>query len=324
LLGIALFIVGISTVSTLLYFEQLRLVEVTFVDQVAQTRAFARIDWIVQAITVVSQIFLTGRLAARFGVSSLLTIVPAAMILGFLALAASGAFLVFVIVFVLRRAGEYAFVRPGREMLWSPLDPEAKYKAKNAVDVPVYRGADYVVAQAQNAIAGAGVSAPAIMIIGAAAAALWGLVGWWLGRRFRKLEATDTPAARRTYKVFLRGGSEYDVVKNGLSWPALLFTWIWAWSKGMVWVGFGLLGVSIVIYAATALAGVGAGWAAVVALGYLIWVGNSGNPWLARSLERRGYRLVGEVAAPSRAAAFDELSRSADVQAVQTATALAP
>lgn len=324
LMGIALFIVGISTVSTLLYFEQLRLVEVTFADQVAQTRAFARIDWIVQAITVVSQILVTGRLAARFGVSALLTIVPAAMVLGFLALAGSSGFVLFVIVFVLRRAGEYAFVRPGREMLWSPLDSEAKYKAKNAVDVPVYRGADYVVAQAQNAIAGAGVSAPALMLMGAVAAALWGLVGFWLGKRFRKLEASDTPAARRTYKVYLRGESEYEVVKQGLSWPALLFTPIWAWSKGMVWVGFGLLGLSILIDAIAMVADIGAGLGAAVGLGYLIWVGNSGNAWLARSLEKRGYRLIGEIAASSRAAALEQISRSADVRGIQPSPELAP
>jgi AAA family ATP:ADP antiporter len=184
LIGIALFIVGISAVSTLLYFEQLRIVEVTFADSAAQTRAFANIDWIVQAITVVSQVFLTGRIAARFGVTALLTAVPLVMVLGFLVLAGSSLFAVFVVVMIVRRAGEYAFVRPGREMLWSPLDKETKYKAKNTVDVPVYRGADAVVAQAQNAIAAAGVSASGIMLIGAVVAAVWGLIGWWLGRRF--------------------------------------------------------------------------------------------------------------------------------------------
>ena len=184
LIGIALFIVGISAVSTLLYFEQLRIVEVTFSDSAAQTRAFARIDWLVQAITVVSQIFLTGRIAARFGVTALLTAVPLIMVAGFLVLAGSSLFAVFVAVVIVRRAGEYAFVRPGREMLWSPLDKETKYKAKNTVDVPVYRGADYVIAQGQDAISAAGVSASSIMVIGAGVAAMWGLVGWWLGRRF--------------------------------------------------------------------------------------------------------------------------------------------
>ena len=184
LIGIALFIVGISAVSTLLYFEQLRIVEVTFSEAAAQTRAFARIDWLVQTITVISQVFITGRIATRFGITALLTAVPLVMVLGFFVLASSGAFAVFVAVIVLRRAGEYAFVRPGREMLWSPLDKETKYKAKNTVDVPVYRGADYVIAQGQDAISAAGMSASNIMMIGAGVAGLWALVGWWLGRRF--------------------------------------------------------------------------------------------------------------------------------------------
>jgi AAA family ATP:ADP antiporter len=195
LIGIALFIVGISAVSTLLYFEQLRIVEVTFADAAARTQAFARIDWIVQGITVVCQVFLTGRIAARFGVAALLTMVPVIMIFGFLALASMSAFSVFVIVMVIRRAGEYAFVRPGREMLWSPLDKETKYKAKNTVDVPVYRGADAVIAQVQNAIQSAGLSAAGIMMIGAGVAAAWGAVGWWLGKRFENGRAALQPAS---------------------------------------------------------------------------------------------------------------------------------
>ena len=184
LLGIALFIVGISTVNTLLYFEQLRLVEITFPDTTERTRIFARLDWIVQGLTVLSQLFLTGRIALRFGVTTLLTVVPVVMIFGFLALAAHGTFAVLAVVFVIRRWGEYAFVRPGREMLWSPLDNETKYKAKNTLDVPVYRGADAVVAQLSNVIQGAGLSAAGMMGLGAGVAALWGLLGRWLGRSF--------------------------------------------------------------------------------------------------------------------------------------------
>ena len=97
------------------------------------------------------------------------------MVAGFLVLAGSSLFAVFVAVVIVRRAGEYAFVRPGREMLWSPLDRETKYKAKNTVDVPVYRGADYVIAQGQDAISAAGVSASNIMVIGAGVAAMWAL-----------------------------------------------------------------------------------------------------------------------------------------------------
>jgi AAA family ATP:ADP antiporter len=184
ILAIALYVVMISTVNTLLYFEQLRLVEITFSDTTERTRVFARLDWIVQGLTVLSQIFLTGRIAQRFGVIALVTFVPLIMVVGFLGLAFSGTFAVLAVVFVLRRACEYAFVRPGREMLWSPLSKETKYKAKNTVDVPVYRGADALSAQVNNAVASAGFGASAVAFLGAGVALVWALVGWWLGRRF--------------------------------------------------------------------------------------------------------------------------------------------
>lgn len=191
LLGIALFIVMISTVNTFLYFEQLRLVELTFPDTTERTRIFARLDWIVQTLTILSQVFLTGRIAERFGVTALLTIVPFAMVFGFLALAATGTFAVLAVVFVLRRACEYAFIRPGREMLYSPLDKETKYKAKNVNDVPVYRGADALAAQVNSGLSAAGVGAAGVALLGAAVAAAWGLIGWWLGRRFEKTTAAQ-------------------------------------------------------------------------------------------------------------------------------------
>lgn len=201
LIGIGLFIVGLSMVSTLLYFEQLRLVAETFDDVTQRTRVFARLDWIVQSLTLFTQLFLTGRIAARFGVTSLLTLVPLALALGFLALAASGTFAVLAVIMVLRRAGEYALVRPGREMLWSPLDRETKYKAKNTIDVPVYRGADAVSAQLNSAIQAAGASAAAVMLIGAVAATVWATIGWLLGRRFEAgtaaTSATTAPRLQR-------------------------------------------------------------------------------------------------------------------------------
>jgi len=194
LLGIALFVVFISAVNTLLYFEQLRLVEIEFADTTDRTRIFARLDWIVQGLTVLWQVFLTGRIAARWGVISLVTFVPLLMVGGFLALAASGTFVVLAVVVVLRRACEYAFVRPGREMLWSPLDKETKYKAKSTIDVPVYRGADALSAQINNAVASAGLGATGVALLGAGVAALWAAVGWWLGRRFEFRERTSRQA----------------------------------------------------------------------------------------------------------------------------------
>lgn len=194
LLGIALFVVLLATVSTFLYFEQLRLVSLTFPDADTRTRVFARLDWIVQSLTIVSQLFITGRLAARLGVVVLLTMVPVSMIVGFSALAIWNTFPMLALVFVARRAGEYAFVRPGREMLWSPLDRETKYKAKNFIDVPIYRGADAVVARLQQAVGNAGFGPQAIAVLGVVSAALWAVNGWWLGRRHDAVSASAAAA----------------------------------------------------------------------------------------------------------------------------------
>ncbi len=193
LLAIALFVVFIGTINTLLYFEQMRLVEAAFANTADRTRIFARLDWIVQSLTVVCQVFLTGRIASKLGLTTLLIIVPIFMIGGFLTLAATGTLTVLLVVFVARRVGEYAFVRPAREMLFSRVDNETKYKAKNVIDVPVYRGADALSAQVKTAIESAGSTPAHVAVLGAVLAAAWAINGWYLGRsadegvRIRKL-----------------------------------------------------------------------------------------------------------------------------------------
>ena len=183
LLMLALFVVLLSTANTLLYFEQLDIVRERFPDVAERTQIFARIDYVVQTLTVLSQVFLTGRIAATFGVRWLLVTVPLAMVAGFLALAAVGGFAIIAGAMIVRRWGEYAFIRPGREMLFSRLDTESKYKAKNLIDVPVYRGADLMVAQLQNALRAGGLPGAGVALLGAGAALAWAGVGWWLGSR---------------------------------------------------------------------------------------------------------------------------------------------
>ncbi len=183
LLGISLFVILLASVNTFLYFEQLRLVTDTFANVEDRTRVFSRLDYIVQGLAVLSQLFITGRVASRLGVVVLLTAIPAAMIVGFTALALVNSFWVLAFVFVARRAGEYAFIRPGREMLFSRVDTETKYKAKNLIDVPVYRGGDALSAQVKAALEGGGLSPSGVALLGAGLAATWALNGWWLGRR---------------------------------------------------------------------------------------------------------------------------------------------
>lgn len=181
--GIALFVALLSAANTFLYFEQLRIVAEVFPDRTRRTEVFANIDIAVQSLTIITQLFLTGRIAATFGVRALLTIIPAVMVIGFIVLSFAASFPVLAAVFLLRRWGEYALVRPGREMLWSKLDTEAKYKAKNFVDVPVYRAADYVGAQAKTALDAVGSGPAGAMVVAAALAAVWTVNGWLLGRK---------------------------------------------------------------------------------------------------------------------------------------------
>ena len=182
LLGISAFVILLTTVSTFLYFEQARVVEATFPDPTAQTQVFSAIDFAVQSLTIFIQIFVTGRLTRRLGVAVLLTAVPVTMMFGFGLLALAATFPVLAFVMIVRRVGEYALVRPGREMLFTNVDAETKYKAKNAIDTFVYRGGDALSAWANVGIVAIGTAAAAA-VVGALVAAVWAAVGWLLGRR---------------------------------------------------------------------------------------------------------------------------------------------
>jgi AAA family ATP:ADP antiporter len=181
LIGVSVFVLLLTSVTTFLYFEQARVVAATFPDETRQTQVFAGIDVAVQTLTIFIQVFLTGRLTKRLGVTALLTLVPVLMVAGFGALAAAATFPVLAAVMILRRVGEYALVRPGREMLFTGVDNETKYKAKNAIDTVVYRGGDVLSAWLNTAVSAVG-SGFAVALLGAGMAAAWAALGFRLGR----------------------------------------------------------------------------------------------------------------------------------------------
>ncbi|MBF8702284.1 NTP/NDP exchange transporter [Pseudomonas putida] len=191
LLGIALFVVLLASVSTFLYFEQARIVSETFTDRTRQTQVFGLIDTVVQALAILTQVFLTGRLARRMGVGVLLVAVPLVMAAGFMWLALAPVFAVFVVVMVVRRAGEYALVRPGREMLFTVLPAEDKYKAKNFIDTVVYRGGDALSGWLKRVLDVMGEHPQLAMLIGTLIALVWAMTGAWLGRRQARLDSTS-------------------------------------------------------------------------------------------------------------------------------------
>ena len=187
LLGIGVFVLLLASVTTFLYLRQAELVAMMFPDETRQTQVFARIDFVVQVLALLSQLFITGRIAQKLGVGVLLVAVPLAMTAGFLWLALAPTFAVFVVVMVVRRAGEYAFVRPGREMLYTVVEPEAKYKAKNFNDTVVYRGADAVSAWVKAGIDMLAQHPMIAMLIGSAIALVWAFTGGALARAHRRI-----------------------------------------------------------------------------------------------------------------------------------------
>ncbi len=193
LLAVALLVVLLASVSTFLYFEQARIVSETFTDRTRQTQVFGLIDTVVQALAILTQVFLTGRLARRMGVAVLLVAVPLVMAAGFVWLALAPVFAVFVVVMVVRRAGEYALVRPGREMLFTVLPAEDKYKAKNFIDTVVYRGGDALSGWLKRGLDLLAEHPQLAMLIGAGLALGWSLTGMWLGRRQREAESAVAP-----------------------------------------------------------------------------------------------------------------------------------
>ncbi|GGK10543.1 NTP/NDP exchange transporter [Luteimonas terricola] len=186
LLGIASFVLLLASVTTFLYFEQAALVEARFPDPKDQTRVFGIIDTLVQTLAILSQLFITGRVAKSLGVGVLLVAVPLVVAAGFLWLAFAPVFAVLAVVMVVRRAGEYAFVRPGREMLYTVVAPEAKYKAKNFNDTVVYRGADAVSGWVKAGIDMVAQQPAVAMVIGSGIALVWAANGAWLARAQRR------------------------------------------------------------------------------------------------------------------------------------------
>ncbi|WP_079203321.1 NTP/NDP exchange transporter [Pseudomonas sp. CC6-YY-74] len=196
LLGISAFVILLATASTFLYFEQARLVALTFPERNQQIRVFGLIDFSVQALSLLAQLFITGRVAEKFGLRALLAGVPLLVCLGFLGLALAPTFAMLAALMIVRRVGEYSFVRPGREMLFAPLDAQAKYKAKNFIDTVVYRGGDAVSAWVKALLDLISQGALLAALVGAACAAAWAALGWYLGGKQSAQQAQAEPRAR--------------------------------------------------------------------------------------------------------------------------------
>jgi AAA family ATP:ADP antiporter len=194
LLGICGYMLLYTILSTFLYFQQAAIVDSSFADRAARTAFFARVDLLVNVLTLGAQCFLTGRVMKHVGVAATLTFVPALTAVGFLLLGLMPTVGIVVGFTVLRRAGNFAFARPTREVLFTVVSREDKYKAKNFIDTVVYRLGDQVGAWSSSLVAMAGLGAGAIAWAAVPLALAWVGNAWWLGRRQEVLSAGPHPA----------------------------------------------------------------------------------------------------------------------------------
>lgn len=182
LLGICLFMWLFTTLSTFLYFEQAHIIAASFADPGQRTAVFAAIDLSVNTVTIFTQLFLTSRIIARLGLPGTLGLVPALTVIGFAGLGAVPALGMLIAFQVVRRAGDYAVTRPAREMLFTVVNREEKYKSKNFIDTVVYRGGDAVSGWLFAGLMTFGLGLQAIAMIAVPVAMLWAAVAIYLGR----------------------------------------------------------------------------------------------------------------------------------------------
>ncbi len=187
LLGVSAFILLFAITTTFLYFEQAAIVKANFSDRGAQTAFFASIDLAVNVLTLIVQLFFTGRIVRWLGLGATLALLPVLTLFGFAALAFIPAVWALVVFQILRRSSDYAIARPAREVLYTVVPREDRYKAKSFIDTVVYRGGDQVGAWTYAGFSSLGLGTSAIAGVAVALAALWLLNGLWLGKRQEKL-----------------------------------------------------------------------------------------------------------------------------------------
>ena len=183
LLNVCVYMLLFTTLSTFLYFQQATIARDYFAERAARTAFFAQVDLAVNVLTLSVQLFLTARLLKKLGVALVLGILPLVSVIGFAALALAPVIAVVVAFQVLRRAANFALARPARELLYTVLAREDKYKAKTFIDTAVYRAGDQVGSWSYLLLSTLGLGIAGVSAVAVPLAALWLAVALWLGRR---------------------------------------------------------------------------------------------------------------------------------------------
>jgi AAA family ATP:ADP antiporter len=197
LLGLVAFMLLHTSAATLLYFEQGRIVTGSYADVGSRTQFFAMVDLLVSALTLICQLLLTAPLIRLLGIGGALLVMPLATVVAFCVMAVAPVPASVALAQGLRRAVEFGIVRPAREVLWTVVSREEKYKAKNVIETLVYRGGDAASGWLSTGLTavGAGFGLVAVAIV--PFAGVWGVLCLWLARRQARM-ADAEPQVRES------------------------------------------------------------------------------------------------------------------------------
>ncbi|MDA8862092.1 MFS transporter [Gammaproteobacteria bacterium] len=188
LLSIGLFIFLYTGISSFVYFELKNLL--SDFSRPERSVIWAQMDLAVNILAISTGLFATSRIVTKFGMPITIAMVPVMICIGLLVLAISPLLGVVVVLQVIRRAGNYAVTRPAREMLFTLVNQETRFKAKPVIDIVAYRGGDMLTAWLFTGLTqGLGLGLAAVAAVGAGIASLWALVGIYLGKWFERNEA---------------------------------------------------------------------------------------------------------------------------------------
>jgi ATP:ADP antiporter, AAA family len=196
LLGLAIWVSLMSFGATILYFAQANLIAATIHGAGAQTRIFATIDLAVSILTLATQVFATGRLLNRFGTGPNAAALPAVYVIGFTVLAAATSLSVIMVFQVAQRWINFAIANPARQVFFTVVNREEKYKAKNVIDVVIYRGSDALYGWVFDSLQALGLKLGAIALCALPVVGGWLLLSTALGRTQERRQDITQKEAR--------------------------------------------------------------------------------------------------------------------------------
>jgi ATP:ADP antiporter, AAA family len=182
LLGVGLWVSLLSFCATVVYLEQANIISAAVHDRESQTRLFAGIDLAVNLLSLATQVFVTSQVLRRFGTGAAAAALPAVYVVGFAALFLVPTLAVVVTLQVVQRWMNFAVANPARQIFFTVVGREEKYKAKNLIDVVIYRGSDALYGWVFDTLQALGLKLGAIALCALPVAAVWLILSAALGR----------------------------------------------------------------------------------------------------------------------------------------------